>query len=103
MLPSLVFWHPSSQSGTGAFCYQSILVPDRFGIGAFRFLIGSHYSGTGLGPASAFLFIPVPLKNKFYEAKQKMRKELSDFLSLKRKKGFCFTSKQSFFEQNKFS
>ncbi len=36
--------HPVSQSGTGAFQYRT----------------GSPYSGTGLVPASAFLFIPVP-------------------------------------------
>jgi hypothetical protein len=28
--------------------------------GAFRYRTGSSYSGTGLVPASAFLFIPVP-------------------------------------------
>jgi len=38
------FRHPVSQSGTGAFRYRT----------------GSPYSGTGLVPASALLFIPVP-------------------------------------------
>ncbi len=41
MLPSLSFWHPVSQSSTG--------------LGPFFFS-----SGTGLVPALAFLFIPVP-------------------------------------------
>jgi len=36
--------HPVSQSGTGA----------------FRYRIGSLYSGTGLVPASAFLLVQVP-------------------------------------------
>ncbi len=44
MPPGSAFRHPVSQSGTGAFRYQT----------------GSPYSATGLVPASAFLFIPVP-------------------------------------------
>jgi hypothetical protein len=44
MLPASALRHPVSQSGTGAFRYQT----------------GSPYSGTGLVPASVFLIIPVP-------------------------------------------
>jgi hypothetical protein len=44
MPPALAFRHPVSQSNTGA----------------FRFQTESPYSGTGLVPASAFLFISVP-------------------------------------------
>ncbi len=44
MLPALAFWHPVSQSSTGAFRYRT----------------GSSYPGTGVVPAMAFLFIPGP-------------------------------------------
>jgi hypothetical protein len=44
MPPELAFWHPASQSGTGAFQYRT----------------GFPYTGTGLLPASAFSFILVP-------------------------------------------
>jgi hypothetical protein len=44
MPPPSALWHPVSQSGTGAFQYRT----------------GSSYPGTGLVPASAFLFIRVP-------------------------------------------
>ncbi len=40
MPPASVFWHQSSQSGTGVFWYQT----------------GSPYSGTGMFPASEFFF-----------------------------------------------
>ncbi len=44
MPPASAFRHPVSQFGTGAFRYRT----------------GPPYSGTGLVPASEFLFIPVP-------------------------------------------
>jgi hypothetical protein len=44
MPPASMFRHPVSQSATGAFRYRT----------------GFPYSGIGLVPASAFLFIPVP-------------------------------------------
>jgi hypothetical protein len=48
------FWHPVSPSGTGTFRYRT----------------GSPYSGTGLIPASAFLFILVPDSPTFRHIKK---------------------------------
>ncbi len=50
---------PCRQHRHSGILYLS-LVPEHSGTGAFRDWTGSPYSGTGLVPALAFLFIPVP-------------------------------------------
>jgi hypothetical protein len=64
------FRHPTSKSKTGA----------------FRYLTGSPYSGTGLDPDSAFFFIPIP---DFSDAEQS---GISSFTkTVRRKKGLLYT------------
>jgi hypothetical protein len=56
MPPEATFRQPVSQFGTGL----GPLIPVLDWFLSVQYRIGSTYSGTGLVPASAFLFFPVP-------------------------------------------